>query len=84
MATTGFDTGRLGPELRARDDLGTVYQARPLSWSRSGRVARGQIAIVPSPPADAAVLALQFRVSAAPPENDSGEAFLLFEVGLKG
>jgi hypothetical protein len=75
---------RLGPELRARDDLGTVYQARPLSWSRSGRVARGQIAIVPSPPADAAVLALQFRVSAAPLENDSSEAFLLFEVGLKG
>jgi hypothetical protein len=77
-------TVRLDLELRARDDLGTVYQARPLSWSRSGRVARGEMAIEPAPPADAAVLSLQFRVSAAPLESDPREAFLLCEVGLKG
>jgi hypothetical protein len=82
----GFDGQpfRVDPELSVHDDLGTVYEARPSSWSRSGRVARGQIAIVPSPPAGAAVMALELRVSASPLENGPGETFLHCEIGLKG
>jgi hypothetical protein len=70
--------------LHAQDDLGTVYETRPLSWSRSGRVARGHISIVPPPPPAAAVLALEFRVSASPLENGPGETFIRCEIGLKG
>jgi hypothetical protein len=82
----GFDGQpfRVDPELHAQDDLGTVYETRPLSWSRSGRVARGHISIVPPPPPAAAVLALEFRVSASPLENGPGETFIRCEIGLKG
>jgi hypothetical protein len=74
---------RVDPELKVGDDLGTVYHTRPLSWSRSGRDARGQTAIVPPPPTDAAVLAFEFRVFASPLEHGPGETFLRFEIALR-
>jgi hypothetical protein len=71
------------PELTVGDDLGTRYEARPLSWSRSGRDARGQITIVPAPPTDAASLSLEFGVFAAPLEAGPAETFVRTVVRLR-
>jgi hypothetical protein len=81
----GFDGQplRVDPELTVRDDLGTRYEVRPLSWSRGGRDARGQITIVPAPPADAALLSLEFRLFAAPLESGPGETFVGTVVRLR-
>ena len=81
----GFDGQplRVDPELTVADDLGTQYEARPLSWSRGGRDARGQITILPAPPADAASLSLEFRVFAAPLETGPGEVFVRTVVRLR-
>jgi hypothetical protein len=74
---------RVGPELAVQDDVGTRYEAQPLSWSRSGRDARGQITIVPAPPASATRLSLEFRVFAAALESGPGETFVRTEVRLR-
>ena len=81
----GFDGQpfRVDPELVVGDDIGTQYEARPLSWSRGGRDARGQIAIVPAPPAAAARLSLEFRIFAAPLSTGPGETFVRTEVRLR-
>ncbi len=76
---------RVDPELTVRDDVGTVYETRPTSWSRSGRVARGQVTIAPPPPGNAAVMTLECRVSASPLETGpGGETFMRCEIDLRG